>query len=135
MRRLFRLTVLVGVFALWTIGVASATHVAPTLISGNPTCEEGQKIEPVASGTFGSITITVNNTPQGQTFDFTVSGGVVTGVLVKGGPNAHFYDYAALGGVSSDTGLHSPNRTSTRFYGLSHLCFFEDDKKPPPPPK
>jgi hypothetical protein len=108
---------------------AQAALVTPTFIAGNPSCVGGTKIEPVADGTFavpgGSITIDVTD----KSFSFT-STVTVFQVIVKGGPAANLYDYAGLGGVTSDTGLVAPNNR-----GLSHLCFFTDDKKPPPPPK
>jgi hypothetical protein len=132
------LAALAGVLALVLAPAAMGSQVEPTLISGNPSCAGGVKIEPVRSGTYldGALTITTTNTSSGQEFSFATNGIVVTSVIVKGGPNANFYDYTALGGVSSDTGLHSPLNTSNgRWYGLSHLCFFTDDKKPPPPPK
>jgi hypothetical protein len=113
---------------------ASAAHVTPTTIAGNPSCEGGTKIEPVADGTYavpgGSITIDVTD----KSFDFTTSGVTVFQVIVKGGPNANLYDYASLGGVTSDTGLSAPLHGG-KPAGLSHLCFFTDDEKPPPPPK
>lgn len=113
---------------------ASATHVEPTLLTGNPTCEGGLKIEPVVSGTYPappaspSVTIVVS----GSSFSFTANGTLVTSVIVKGGPDANLYDYGT--GVSSDTGLTAPNNPkSNRPYGLSHLCFFFGEKTPPPP--
>lgn len=125
----------IGVFAavLAIFGAtlsASAGHVAPTLLSGNPSCDGGLKIEPVASGTYGPITIAVH----GSSFDFTANGVLVTSVIVKGGPNANLYTYPAPG-VDQDTGLTAPtNPNNGKPYGLSHLCFFFDDKKTPPPP-
>lgn len=138
MRRTIHLAVLAGVLALVMAPAASAASVEPTLILGNPSCEGGIKIEPVTSGTYadGAITITTTNTSAGQEFSFTTNGLFVTSVIVKGGPNANLYDYSATGGVTSDSGLHSPlNPNNGRWYGLSHLCFFVDDKQPPPPPK
>ncbi|MQA59918.1 MAG: hypothetical protein GEU86_00150 [Actinophytocola sp.] len=112
---------------------ASAGHVTPTVLSGNPSCEGGIKIEPVVSGTYDGVTITVH----GSTFDFTTTGDtVVTSVIVKGGPNANLYTYNPA--ATSDTGLQAPaNPKNDRPYGLSHLCFFtdEDDKGEPTDPK
>ncbi len=131
MRKGIYLAALAAVLAVVMAPVVSASHVSPTLIAGNPSCAGGLKIEPVASGTYGPITISVT----GSVFAFSASGVVVDSVIVKGGPNANLYDYSASGGVTSDTGLHSPiNPSNGRPYGLSHLCFFFDDKAPPPPP-
>ena|SRR5829696_7823816 len=107
---------------------ANAASVTPLVIAGNPSCEGGTKIDPVASGTYsvagGTVTITVNN----GSFDFT-STVLVTSVIVKGGPSANLYTYPAPG-VLSDTNLVAPSGR-----GLSHLCFFTGGEKPPPPPK
>lgn len=114
---------------------ASAGHVAPSILSGNPSCEGGIKIEPVVSGTYDGVTITVH----GSTFDFTTTGDtVVERVIVKGGPDANLYVYEPP--ATSDTGLQAPlNVKNNKPYGLSHLCFFTDeDKKGEPtttPPK
>lgn len=116
-------------------------NVQPTGVHGNPACSDlldaGDflfefKLEPVESGTFplafdgltGSVTVTVRNTSQGQVFDFSFSGDfVAAGVIVKGGPDANFYDYRP-DGEDADTGLHAPiNPSNNRFYGLSHISF------------
>lgn len=127
------LVVLAGVLALAIAPTANAALVTPTLILGNPSCNGAVKVDPVSNGTFGGITITTTNTANGPEFSFSVSSGVITGVIVKGGPNANFYDYSGLGGVTADSGLHSPAQKSGNWAGLSHLCFFTDDKKPEPP--
>jgi hypothetical protein len=134
MRRTIYLAVLAGVVALVIAPGATAAQVEPLFIAGNPSCAGGTKIEPVADGTFavpgGSITIDVTD----KSFGFTANGVTVFQLIVKGGPNANLYDYSALGGVTSDTGLVAPLNGGKQ-PGLSHLCFFTDDKKPPPPPK
>lgn len=109
---------------------ASAASVTPILLSGNPDCTGDLKIEPVESGTYGPVTIAVH----GSSFDFS-STQIVTDVIVKGGPNANWYDYGD--GVFSDTNLTAPtNPRNGKPYGLSHLCFsFGDDKKDPDPKK
>lgn len=122
-------------------GGPSGNGVQPTEEPGNPSCADlldateylfEFKLEPVVSGTFplsfdgltGSVTVTVYNTPQGQAFDFSFSGDfVAAGVIVKGGPNANFYDYTPSG-EDADTFLHAPvNPSNGRFYGLSHISF------------
>ena len=55
-------------------------------------------------------------------FDFTATGGVVTAVAVKGGPDTQFFPYGA--GVTSGSDLHAPvNPSNQKFYGLSHVSF------------
>lgn len=104
---------------------ASASHVAPTLITGNPTCEGAIKIEPVQSGTYGPVHLVVS----GSSFSFwTDDAFVVSDVIVKGGNNANWYHYDPA--TNSDSGLTAPlNPKTGRPYGLSHLCFSVDDKK------
>lgn len=107
---------------------ASATHVAPTLLSGNFPCS-GVLFEPVADGSKGGVNVDVTN----GAFDFTTDAGVVvTDVLVKGGPNTNWYHYDPAS--TGDTGLTAPiNPKNERPYGLSHLCFTVDDEKTPDP--
>jgi hypothetical protein len=133
-----------AVVALATAGIAFADHsppdgpaVAPSFVSGNPSCEGGAKIDPVTSGVHavnfdgfvGSITITVVNTDTGPTFTFETDqpSHRVTSVYVKGGPNANLYDYGA--GLAHDDGLRAPlgaGPGGSKSFGLSHLCFFTD---------
>lgn len=131
------LAIAMMVGALAVVGLtlsANATHVTPVLVSGNPSCE-GLKIEPVESGEFGPINLTVT----GSSVSFTVDPGfLVFEVIVKGGPNANVYTYP--GGTTADTGLTAPiNPNTGRPFGLSHICFeFEGEPEPPktttPPP-
>ena len=114
-----------------TAAVASANHVRPVVTEitkpadGGWSCEGGIKIEPVESGTYGGITITVHDD---KTFDFSTSGVLVTSVIVKGGPNANLYSYGSP--TRGDTGLHAPeNDKNGKYYGLSHLCFMTRTKK------
>lgn len=125
MPRYLRVSIIAVLLALaslgMSVGVASATTnptPTPVYIPGNPSCEGGLKIEPVRSGTYGPITITVNG-PRVR-FSSTV---LVTSVIVKGGPNANLYDYGT--GVKRGSGLTAPiNPRTNRPYGLSHVCFF-----------
>jgi hypothetical protein len=131
MRKSLVVAALVGALVLVMAPASMAASVMPVVVQGNPSCEGGLKIEPVVSGTFDGITITVT----GDSFSFTTSGALVTTVIVKGGPNANVYNYPAPG-VTGDTGLTAPiNPNNNRPFGLSHLCFLTDGKKPPPPPK
>ncbi|MFF5975193.1 prealbumin-like fold domain-containing protein [Streptomyces sp. NPDC012769] len=117
----------------------------PTLRAGNPDCDEllpGSfefRYEPVQDGTnvplsplsppapnglSGNLDIDVRNTNQGPVFDFNLDGDfVAAGVIVKGGPDANFYDYGPTGN-RNDTNLHAPvNHNNNRFFGLSHISF------------
>lgn len=114
-----------------TAAMASAFHVDPDVdviskpADGGWACEGGIKIEPVESGTYGGITITVHDD---KTFDFAASGVLVTSVIVKGGPNAHLYTYPSP--TRGDSGLSAPlNEKNGKYYGLSHLCFMTRTKK------
>ena len=128
------------------IALAPAALADGTVITGNQTCSQQipnsteLKVEPVASGTYTDGTLTVVVTVRtlaaddpahpgdqtgSQVFDFTATGGVVLGVVVKGGPNANFYDYRPAG-VIAGTGLHAPvigSQNNDKFYGLSHISF------------
>jgi hypothetical protein len=123
---------------------ATATHVDPEFVPGNPTCSdlvEGAielKVEPVADGTFtdGTLTVTIDvrNTADGPVFDWTSNIGV-DAVFVKGGPGGNLYVYDPE--ATSDTGLHAPvNPNNNRFFGLSHISFCYDvgDETTPPTP-
>jgi hypothetical protein len=113
---------------------AAAASVEPRLIDGNPTCSDvitdnpdllEVKIDPVPLGetTQDGFTINVQDTDEGQVFDWTAPDGfVVLGVLAKGGPNANFYDYQP-DGATSDTGLHAPATPSGKWADLSHINF------------
>lgn len=132
MSRFLRLAIVAALLALasltTSVGVAHADHRTVAVVTGNPSCEGGLKIEPVVDGTYGPVTIDVT----GSSFSFSTDD-LVTAVIVKGGPNANIYTYPSPG-VSSDSGLTAPiNPNNGRPYGLSHLCFFVDDKKDPDP--
>src|SRR5215207_9953391 len=128
------------VAVLGPVSQAPATHVAPVVQPGNPSCPGGTTTLTIQAGdiddlgvgesrTFNqgalSVTITVtavNAEGEPTAFSFT-SNSPVTRVIVKGGPNANVYTYAAPG-VTSDTGLTAPDGK-----GISHISFCF----PPPP--
>ncbi|MGH9252549.1 MAG: hypothetical protein ACRD0W_23980 [Acidimicrobiales bacterium] len=125
---------------------ASATHVEPVQVSGNPTCSDlapdgvtwtELKVDPVADGTFSdgtlTVTIDVQSTADGPVFDWT-SNISVDSVFVKGGPGGNLYVYDPE--ATSDTGLHAPvNPKNSTFFGLSHISFcYDDGDEPTPPP-
>lgn len=126
----------VTVTALVLTPWASASHVAPYVKSGNPSCatvEGGAgltefRIEPVADGTYsdGTLTVTLAVNESAKTFDWSANR-LVEIVIVKGGPKgANVYDYPSPGDTS-DTGLQSPGNS-----GLSHLSFCYNPSEPPP---
>ncbi|WP_329385162.1 prealbumin-like fold domain-containing protein [Streptomyces sp. NBC_01351] len=122
-------------------GPPSGDGEQPTQVAGNPNCDTlmpgsflfSFKQEPPANATdiplsfnglTGTLDITLRNTSQGQVFDYTFDGDFTAlGVIVKGGPNANFYDYRP-GGNTADTSLHAPiNPNNNRYFGLSHIDF------------
>lgn len=138
--------------SLVTLTCAGALAVAGTLaafadgteVIGNQNCAQLSpgalelRVNAPADGTFSntdgfSVTIDVRtlaaddpahpkNQTGSQVFDFTASGGSVTSVVVKGGPNANLYEYDPA--VNSGTALHSPvNPSNNKFFGLSHISF------------
>ena len=122
---------LAGGAGLMVMLPASAQSVEPEPVDGNPTCADvapgttSLKVDPAASGEFtdGTLTvnITINETANGQTFDWTSNIGVQT-VVVKGGPNANVYNYGSPGSTG-DSGLHAPENPSGGYAGLSHIDF------------
>src|SRR5207249_7314626 len=72
---------------------SQAASVTPTVVAGNPTCEDlgltqMAKFDPPVSGTIASVTITVTD----DSVDWT-STVPVAAVIVKGGPEANVYYY------------------------------------------
>jgi hypothetical protein len=120
---------LLGVFAASSVTAAVPTPGAT--IPGNYQCtgEDSLKIDPVEAGTYdlpggGTITIILNGD---KTFNFTTDGAVIDSIVVKGGPNYHWYTFVP--GVESAEGLHAPWKVlNVQLYGLSHLCI-ESTKK------
>ncbi|HZA40662.1 MAG TPA: SpaA isopeptide-forming pilin-related protein [Actinomycetota bacterium] len=139
------LVLLLGLFVM----PASAAHVIPgppttTLneqpigVHGNPDCADllgasdflfehktgvptDETIPLSFNGLTGSVTVDVK---PGSLFDFSFTGDfAAAAVIVKGGPNANFYDYRP-DGAAADTDLHAPvNPANNQFYGLSHISF------------
>ncbi|MFQ5967561.1 MAG: hypothetical protein ACE5MI_08105 [Acidimicrobiia bacterium] len=120
---------LVAMLMAWMIAPASATHVDPILVEGNPTCGSYStnaelKLEngSLSNGvhTDGTLEVTISDF-DGTTFDWSSNFGV-DAVVAKGGPNANLYLYNPL--ATSDAGLHSPiNPNTNQPYGLSHISF------------
>jgi hypothetical protein len=135
-------TVMSLLLALAGSSLVLAVHVQPQLFQGQHDCSElGDydhefKIEPVTAGlhndpnsTF-AVTLTINNTNDGQTVDF-VANLPVDAVFVKGGPGGNRYVYSPA--ENADTGLHAPgNEQGTAvetppWAGLSHISFCFND--------
>jgi hypothetical protein len=113
------------------------THVAPVFVDGNASCgqlnvayDHEFKIEPVTGGLHNdpssdfSVTLTLHNTADGQTFDW-VSNLPVDAVFAKGGSEGNLYVYAPP--ATADTGLHAPANASGDWAGLSHISFCFND--------
>jgi hypothetical protein len=155
-RRRSRLAILVAAVAALGISFtlmiqpALATHVAPILFQDNPTCGQlGEydhefKVEPVTAGLHEdpnsdfSVTLTLNATADGQTFDFVANIGV-DAVFAKGGPGGNLYVYDPA--ATADTGLHAPGNdggtavVDPPWSGLSHISFcFNDVPEETPTP-
>ena len=125
------------VVAADTPGPPSGDGVQPTVVLSNPKCSDvlpgeflffhktgvpqDDTINLSFDGGTGTLVIDVHSD---STFDFTFTGDFVAiGVIVKGGPNANFYDYSP-DGDDADTALHAPvNPQNDKFYGLSHIEF------------
>jgi hypothetical protein len=110
-----------------------AASVTPTVVAGNPTCQDlgyafDFKIEAadIQSGTpvvvFGSNTVTVTTT-DGIHFDWSSTFGI-DAVLAKGGNGANVYAYnpESLG----DTNLQPPDNSSGGPAAISHINFCYD---------
>jgi hypothetical protein len=128
--------ILLGAFAIAQPAPAAASHVTPTVISGNPSCTDlgydfGYKPqpEPPPSGTYSFPgdpinTVTINS--DGTYFDWSSTLGI-DAVIVKGGSNANVYAYDPPAESFGDTGLHSPiNPNNGSPYAISHIEFCYD---------
>lgn len=116
---------------------ASATHVTPRLVEGNPTCQDlgytfGFKpTSPAENNPFGTHTFTYTYANVTYTASVTISGTSTTinwsstipidAVIVKAGDRANVYEYDPA--ATSDTGLQTPNNRGGQQAGLSHLVF------------
>ena len=142
-----RPTALVAAFAAFALSLfaivapAMASHVEPTEIDGNHSCgqlnvayDHEFKVEPVTGGTKDdpnsafSVTLTLHDTADGQTFDFDANL-AVDAVFAKGGNEGNLYVYDPA--ETSDTGLHAPANSSGSYAGLSHISFCFNDVPEP----
>jgi hypothetical protein len=138
------ISALVATAALLVAGAATAASVTPTVVEGNITttgggnnysCADFVEGDYTAVGTSGPVADgnnvlmgnTPNNTPftltitqqNGNSIDFSITGGVVLVAAVKGASSFNLYDYQGTGGSTADTALVPPN-----FPGqISHYVF------------
>jgi len=70
--------------------------------------------------TYAGITFEFYQEDGNWMFDWSSEVGVCA-LLVKGGPNALLYDYTAQGLAFGDVGLHAPDNTNGKYYGLSNI--------------
>ncbi len=119
---------------------ASAIHVNPVFVEGNPTCvdytgqggtefklEGGDLVDGVHTDGVLIVTLDIYQSANGTEFNWSTNFGVDV-VVVKGGPVANVYLYNPI--ETADTGLHSPlNPNNDMWYGLSHIsfCYFEEN--------
>lgn len=106
--------------------------VAPIPHEGNiTTCPQGYATividGGVTSGSAGGVTVNVTYSAVGgnstASVAFTASGGLVWIAYIKGGDAYNEYNYVALGGVSSDSGLVSPLVGTDNTPNVSHSVF------------
>ena len=126
-----------AVVGLVVANLAGAAKVVPELSPGsaNKTCSEfdgtGQdwlelKVDPNADGVYtqGPLTVTVSNTQNDKTFDWTSNIGVDAVFVKAGEAGSYIYRYDPPGEETSDTGLTSPGSGSTN--QISHIAFCYD---------
>jgi hypothetical protein len=87
-----------------------------------------QKPQTVTASNGMTVTFTVTVDKSYTFLGFSVSGGVVTDVGIKGGNGTDWYSYEGQpgGGVTSDSGLTAPSQSGdgqAPFYGLSQTVF------------
>ncbi|TCO49069.1 hypothetical protein EV646_10346 [Kribbella antiqua] len=131
------LALALGGVTLATAPSASAETV--TTVPGNPKCSDliaGSteiKFDPPTPGSKEADGVTVTWTKTGDLVNFTATGGSVLGAIIKGGPNANFYDYRP-GGTIAGVGLHTPvNDNNGKYYGISHVSFCVGEGTTPTP--
>lgn len=142
--RLVRFLVLLPVIALIALAAvvlpASAASVQPVVVAGNPNCstigsvaEFEVKLDPANPGSYsvsgpGGVTISGTISSNDRVASFSISGGRMVDVIVKGGPNANVYSYDPP--VTEDSGLTAPHRSGTSgpTHGISHISFCYTNK-------
>jgi len=108
---------------------AQAASVTPTFVAGGSTCSSVNSagtsvltlIAPIGSGTYtgpggAEFTVTLTNN-RGTAFNFSIDGGEVVDVIVKGS-GSNWYHYGSP--VTADSGLIIPNGNKLN---LIHFCY------------
>src|SRR4030042_6278094 len=132
-------TALVMVFSPFTAimpDITEAASVSPEFVPGaaNKTCSnferEGQnwtefKIDPNADGVYsdGTLTVTILNTTDDKTFDFTSNIGVDSVFVKAGAAGSYLYRYDPPAEITGDTALTSPGASGNQ---ISHISFCYD---------
>jgi hypothetical protein len=128
-RSRWRLLALAVGLALLVLTVP-AQAITPTFVGGNYDCgtvasagtSSFTLLDPIKDGSFSpqpGVTVTISGATR-TSFDFSISGGEVYDVLVKGS-GSNWYDYDGNGGpVTSDTGLVIPNGNKLN---AIHFCY------------
>jgi hypothetical protein len=128
-RSRWRLLTLVVGLALLVLTVP-AQAITPTFVGGNSDCgtvasagtSSFTLLDPIRDGSFSpesGVTLTLTDVTR-TSFSFSISGGEVYDVLVKGS-GSNWYDYDGNGGpVTADTGLIIPNGNKLN---AIHFCY------------
>jgi hypothetical protein len=131
-----------------SVGSVAASHVTPTVVAGNPDCEDlgfdfGFKVDPPLHGDYGDdgFTVHVDFLNDGalvppdpgppNSMEFWATPGV-DGVFVKGGPEGNLYEYDPP--ANHDDGLVAPNTPSGGPAAISHVWFCYNEAQPTEPP-
>ncbi|HUG64693.1 MAG TPA: hypothetical protein VMK83_05695 [Gaiellaceae bacterium] len=122
--------------ALVASSLAGAAKVAPEFSAGaaNKSCSNFQgagqtwielKVDPNANGTFsdGTLTVTITNTQNDKTFDWSSNIGVDAVFVKAGNDGSYLYRYDPPSEETSDSGLTSPGDSGNE---ISHISFCYD---------
>ncbi|MDT7570208.1 MAG: hypothetical protein QOE05_382 [Actinomycetota bacterium] len=129
------LIIAIAALALAVPSFASAASVAPTTVTGNPSCSDINsswkelKVDRVpANRTYsdGTLSVTISNVQNDKTFDWTATQGI-DAVLVKASTQTYVYSYSPE--ATSDSAMGSPGK-----WAISHVSFCYDAGDNPPPP-
>jgi hypothetical protein len=127
------LALLLGLGLLALTVPAQAASVTPTFVGGSSTCSSVNSagtsvltlVAPIGTDTYtgpggAEITVTLTNN-RGTAFNFSITGGLVYDVIVKGsGSNWYDYDGSPGGPVLGDNGLVIPNGNKLN---TVHFCY------------
>lgn len=112
------------------MGTAAAATVEPTLVEGNPTCQDvlpgsiEYKLDFAPDDgeyTDGTIKVTIGN--WGDSVVSWTSDLDVDAVIMKGGPAANVYVYPGDSDLGDDLLVTPTNPNNDEAYGISHISF------------